>query len=48
MNEVRLLAERKNLVHDDQVAQCHATVRQTPHVFSDSPGMLSDEIPKKK
>ena len=40
MIQVRLLAAWKNLVHDDRVAQCDATVRQTPHVFSDSPGML--------
>ena len=39
MIEVRLLATRKNLVYDNRVAQCDATVRQTPHVFSDSPGI---------
>ena len=36
---VRLLAAQKNLVPDNRVAKCGVTVRQTPHVFSDSPGI---------
>ena len=32
-----MLAAWKTLVHDDRVAKCDATVRQTPHIFSDSP-----------
>ena len=41
MIEVRLLAAWKNLVHNDRKTQCNATVLQTPHVFSDSPGIHS-------
>ena len=38
MIKARLLAARKILVHDNRVAKCD--VRQTPYVFSDSPGIL--------
>ena len=38
------MAARKNLVHDGRVAQCDATVRQTPHVFSDSPGRVDLDL----
>ena len=34
---VRLFATQKNLVHDNWIAKCDATVCQTPHIFSDSP-----------
>ena len=36
---VKLLAARKNRVHDNHMAKCDVTVRKTPHVFSDSPGI---------
>ena len=42
---VRLLAARKNLVQGNRVAPCDATVRQTPHVFSDSPGISLECLP---
>ena len=38
MISAKLLAVWKDLAHDDRVPQCDAIVRQTPHVFSDSPG----------
>ena len=41
---VRLLATRKNLVHVNRMAKCGVTVRQTPHVFSDSPGTTQDIV----
>ena len=36
MIEVGLLVAQKTLVHDDRMAKQGVTVRQTPHVFSDS------------
>ena len=44
MISVRLLATWKNLVDDDRVAQCDATVRQTPNVSSYSPGMKMNQL----
>ena len=45
---VRLLAARKNLFHDNRVAKCDVTVRQTPHVISDSPGIMNFFVAKLK
>ena len=39
MIKVRLLAACNNLVHDNRMDNCDVTVCQTPHVFSDSPGI---------
>ena len=44
MIKVGLLAARKNLVHDDRVAKCNVTVRQMRHIFSDSLGILLQNL----
>ena len=40
-----MLAAWNNLVHDDRVAQ---SVRSTPHVFSDSPGIKIHTLSTKR
>ena len=42
MIQVRLLAAWKNLVHNDRMAPCDATVQQTPHFFAESPGTMKN------
>ena len=40
MIEVKPLASWKKFVHGNRMVKFDVTVRQTPHVFSDSPGRV--------